>query len=206
MHPTIRQFTIWHHYKRVAWRAALLAIAVFQSVGAMAQSQSGAAENGFAWRAQKVTIDFASSDGERQFGALVQEAHERVIIYLDWTLLNTARTDWGRTIGSDDAEPVTDEAICEHIAQKADGPGGIVLSGKPDRDNNHLLFEMTLDLASGAPFARARCEYAQGGTALRLRGFFYVTNIGTATAENLEFKPVSVPAHRVPEEFLEHLG
>src|SRR5690606_30132201 len=127
------------------------------------------------------------------------------IIYLDWTLLNTARTDWGRTIGNDDVEPVADEAICEHIAQKADAPGGIVLSGKPDRDNNHLLFEMTLDLASGAPFARARCEYAQGRIALRLRGFFYVTNIATATAENLEFKPVSIPAHRVPGAFLEHL-
>src|SRR5690606_33701339 len=172
----------------------------------MAQSQSEAAENGFVWRAQRATIDFASLDGERQFGALVREAHERTIIYLDWTLLHTAQTDWGRTVGSDDAERVTAEAICEQIAQKAGRPGGVVLSGKPDRDSNHLLFEMTLDLDSGAPFARARCEYAQGRTALRLRGFFYVTIIGTATAENLEFKPVSVPAHQGPEEFLEHLG
>ncbi|RXZ66341.1 hypothetical protein [Pelagerythrobacter rhizovicinus] len=171
----------------------------------MAQSESVTAANGFVWSAQKATIDFATPDGKRQFGALLQDAHEKTILYLDWTLLNAAQTRWGQTVGSDGEETATDDTTCGHIERRASGPDGVVISGRPDPENNHLLFKMALDLARGAPFARVRCEYANGRIALRLRGFFYVTNIGTATANNLEFSPVSIPADRVPAAFLQYL-
>lgn len=189
---------------RVAAVAMSLAAALQTSFTARAEQLPEA--NGFAWNAQTAVIDFASPNGGRQFGALVEEAHQRTILYLDWTMKGAAGSGLFDRVDEDgDERPVSDEAICGHVERGAGRPGGFVVSGKPDPDNNHLLFEMTLDVTRGAPFARARCEYADAGQALRVRGFFYVTNIGTATADRYEFQPLSVPAHIVPEMFLEHL-
>lgn len=133
------------------------------------------------WYAQTAVIDFASPDSGQQFGYLVEQAHEKSVLYLDWTMKAASRSGLFAQIAEDGDPSPTDEVICEHVERNASRPGGLVFSGKPDPDNNHLLFEMTLDLSRGAPFARARCEYVDGTHALRMRGFFYVTNIRTAT-------------------------
>lgn len=192
--------------QKIQLACLLAAIAVLAlSIPVMAQAESATAADGFAWSAQKATIDFSSPDSGRQFSALVQEAHEKTILYLDWTLLNAAQTRWGRAIARKGEESAADDAVCKIIEREAISSDGIVISGKPDPDNNHLLFEMAVNLTAGAPFARARCEYAQSRIGLRLRGFFYVTDIETATANRLEFTPISVPAHTVPPAFRKHL-
>ena len=182
----------------------LLAV-VASAAPATVASESVKASSGFVWSAQKAIVDVASPEGKRQLGALLQEAHEKTILYLDWTLLNAAQTRWGRAVGRDDEKTVTDDTVCGNIERQASQPGGIVISGKPDPENNQLLFEMTLDLTRGEPCARARCEYAKSQVALRLRGFFYVTDMGTATANDLELSPISVPAHALPAAFLSYL-
>ncbi len=150
-------------------------------------------------------IVFGSPKYERQFGDLGEQAYEKTILYLDWTMMGTAGSGLFDWIGADSGDPGSDEAVCDRAESDAGRPGGFVISGRPDPDNNHLLLEMTLDTARGAPFARVRCEYANAKQVLRVRGFFYVTNIGTATAHNVEFQPISIPAHVVPESFLKHL-
>lgn len=123
------------------------------------------------WSAQAAIIDFSAPESAERFAGLVEEAHEKTILYLDWTFRNAAQSGLYVNVTTDDNAPVSNQAICEHVKRSALRPGGFVISGKPDPDNNHLLFEMTVDLATGAPFARARCEYAQSRVALRLRGF-----------------------------------
>ncbi|MET3791051.1 hypothetical protein [Aquamicrobium terrae] len=184
--------------------AMSMAAALPLSIAAKAESVPETVD--FAWSAQTAVIDFASPNGGRQFGEMVEAAHEKTILYLDWTMKGAAGSGLFDQVGEDgDDRPVADEAICGHVERGANRPAGFVVSGKPDPENNHLLFEMTLDVGRGAPFARARCEYADAGQALRVRGFFYVTNIGTATADRYEFHPISVPAHVVPERFLKNL-
>ncbi|MDF2097530.1 hypothetical protein [Aquibaculum arenosum] len=193
--------------RRNAQRAVLIAmlmvVASSMAVTTKAEPMPGAAA--LAWTAQKAVIDFAAANGGRHLRTLVEDAHDKTILYLDWTMRDAARSGLFEKIRADGNGPVTDKTICEHIERRASRPGGVLISGKPDPDNNHLLFDMTLDLARGAPFARARCEYAENTYVLRLRGFFYVTNVGMATAKNLEFQPVAIPAHLVPATFLEHL-
>lgn len=188
---------------RVAAVAMSLAAAVQTSFTARAEQLPVA--NGFAWNAQTAVIDFASPGSGRQFGDLVEQAHEKTILYLDWTMMGTAGSGLFDWIGADGGNPVSDEAVCERAERDARRPGGFVISGRPDPDHKHLLLEMTLDTTRGAPFTRVRCEYANARQVLRVRGFYYVTNIGTATAHNVEFQPISIPAHVVPESFLKHL-
>ena len=188
---------------RVIAAAMSMAAALLTSFTARAEQPAEA--NGFAWHAQTAVIDFASPDSGRQFGDLVEEAYEKTILYLDWTMQNAARSGLFGQIGADDGDPLTDSAICVHVERLASQPDGFTISGKPNPDNNHLLFEMSLDIERGTPFARARCEYVEGANALRLRGFFYVTTLGTATATKLEFQPVSVSAQSIPASLYELL-
>ncbi len=183
--------------------AMSMAAALPLSIAAKAESVPETVD--FAWSAQTAVIDFASPNGGRQFGEMVERAHEKTILYLDWTMMGTAGSGLFDWIGADNGNPVSDEVVCKRAERDASREGGFVISGKPDPDNNHLLLEMTLDTTRGAPFTRVRCEYANARQVLRVRGFFYVTNIGTATAHNVEFQPISIPAHVVPESFLKHL-
>ncbi len=160
----------------------------------------------FAWHAQKAVIDFSLEDSGRTLVELIEDASAKTILYIDWTMRNAGKSElFGRASEEGSTDAGVDQETCPDIERYATRPGGVVLSGRPDANNNHLLLRMTVDTGRGAPFARARCEYADSLTALRLRGFFYVTNIGTATARQLEFQPVAIPAHRVPASFLEHL-
>lgn len=155
--------------------------------------------------AQKALIDFSSREAERQLADLAEDAHEKTIVYLDWTIKNIEESAFFGRLGTDDATTVSDDMLCGEFERRASRPGGVLISGQPDRDNHHLLLSMTLDTARGAPFARVRCEYAPSAIALRLRGFFYVTDIRTATAQHLEFQPVRIPAYAVPVGLLEFL-
>ncbi|MBO9357628.1 DUF1311 domain-containing protein [Bordetella petrii] len=161
--------------------------------------------NASALSAQKAVIDFSSRDAGRHLANLIEEAHEKTIVYLDWTIKHIARSGLFEQSDADHADTLTSEVLCGRIERRAARPGGVLVFGQPDRDNHHLLLSMTLDTARGAPFARIRCEYAQGAIVLRLRGFFYVTDIGTATALQLELQPIAIPAHRIPASFLENL-
>ncbi|RDE07934.1 hypothetical protein [Pelagibacterium lacus] len=176
-------------------------------VGAAASASLAAAQEAgtVRWSAQVAMIDFSQRDSAERFAGLIREAQERTILYLDWTFKNAARSEIFASIVTQGGTFATDEQICGHVERSAARSGGLTIRGKPDPANHYLLLEMMLDIESGAPFARARCEYVPSVSALRLRGFFYVTSIGTATADKLEFMPVSVPAHQVPETFLKHL-
>lgn len=182
---------------RTVGRAAAIATSVAAALllPFMAKAETVSEPDGFAWRAQTAVIDFAEPGSGKQFADLVEDAHEKSILYLDWTMKGAAGSGLFDWIGADSGDPGSDEAVCDRAESDAGRPGGFVISGRPDPDNNHLLLEMTLDTAHGAPFARVRCEYANAKQVLRVRGFFYVTNIGTATAHNVEFQPISIPAH-----------
>jgi len=161
------------------------------------------ATDAFPWSAQKATIDFSSPDAGRQLAGLAEEAYDKTIVYLDWTMKNAGQSLFGGIDTGD--EGASTDALCAVLERRAARPGGVSVSGQPDSGNHHLRFTMTLDTARGAPFARVRCEYAQSTPVLRVRGFFYVTDIGTATTYMLEFQPLAIPAHLVPATFLKHL-
>lgn len=150
------------------------------------------------WGAQQEVLDLATPKGQKRLAALAEQAHDHTLAYIDWTLKNAAASPlFAKHNAGSDGQPA-DEEICVRVEQSAARPGGYSVAGKPDPGNNHLLVDIKLDTAAGAPFARARCEYSEGAHALRIRGFYYVTNIGVPTAHTLEFTPLRVAPHTIP--------
>ncbi len=157
------------------------------------------------WAASVATIDFDRADGGKQFEEVVEAAHSRTLVYLDWTFRNAVKSGLFDDFTTEADPLAADQAICQKVEEAVQEAGGYVLSGKPNADNNHLLFSLKMDLVEGAPFARARCEYSGNAHSLRVRGFYYVTNTGTATAHNREFTPVAMPVNAVPPDLLQSL-
>src|SRR5690606_25126062 len=102
------------------------------------------------------------------------------LIYLDWQFAGFTANEVFEQLGPDTGED-RDAAACEQLDKRP--AGTTTVSGKPNRDNNHLLATVVLSKNEADPFASAVCENfgAGAGQGLRIRGFFYVTDIRIAT-------------------------
>src|SRR5690554_2654723 len=89
--------------RRNAQRAVLIAmlmvVASSMAVTTKAEPMPGAAA--LAWTAQKAVIDFAAANGGRHLRTLVEDAHDKTILYLDWTMRDAARSGLFEKIRAD---------------------------------------------------------------------------------------------------------
>lgn len=171
------------------------------SISARAPAQ---AEGTFPFKADRLAVDFANPQSVAAFERHIATAGARPLVYIDWKWFSPSRAGMfgaGAGEGEGAAAADTDEVICEKLTRRA-GTGGMVeFGGRPNAANDKLLATFRLWFASDDPFTILRCEEFGGHRPVRLRGFFYVTDVGTAGGASLR---VSLGAHgcdRIPAAF-----
>jgi hypothetical protein len=159
----------------------------------------------FSFNRSIAAIDFSETDAEEKFQSIVEEAVKNSFVYLDWHLSNFPRNEVfqiGRNALRDRRRSVDPCGLFEDSRSR-----DILLSGRPNRDFNHLLLEMRLKPRSDDPFLIVGCEYFASNPqseALRIRGFFFVSDRRIATAEFYNMTPVKVEPSRIPKNFFRH--
>lgn len=159
------------------------------------------AQDNFPFVKSLATLDLATPDGLTQFETTVGNLRQTPMVYLDWHLAGFGANEVFAELAPDLDGEDADAAACERLA--APEPVG-TLSGKANPDNNHLLLTIQLPQGDAVPFASSQCEFFSPTVtphAVRLRGFYHVTDIRTATADHFGLRPLDVEPSAVPRDF-----
>lgn len=189
-------------------------------VALLAASGAASGEPTFPFAKSVEIIDYRDDGEPARFATVVEKAAANSFVYIDWSFKGAGAAEiFGGSppepaasapAGSDAQAPEaaqaeetakSDERVCEEAQIEVWRSGAYTLDGKPDSDNNHLLFNLDLKIGRNDPFAHVGCEYVAASHGLRVRGFFHVYELGTATANNFQFVSVVVPAYVVPRDF-----
>ncbi|MDT1062092.1 hypothetical protein RM190_09505 [Paracoccus sp. CPCC 101403] len=176
---------------------------IVTSVAAILGLAGAAAGNGdFPFARSVERLDLSTADAGARFQQIVEGVAKTPLVYLDWQFAGFLGNEVFGSLAGDSAGDDAEGVACDALAQDgAPGP----LTGRPNAENNHLLLGMDLPIPGDDPFDTAACEFFNGapsGQGLRIRGFFYVADIKTATADQYWLRPVSVDATSIPQDFL----
>lgn len=159
------------------------------------------AQDGFPFVKSLATIDLTEPEGLEQFENAVSILPQTPMVYLDWHLAGFGSNEVFAALAPELDGEEADAAACARL--DAPEPVGS-LTGKPNPDNSHLLLTIQMPANGTLPFASAQCEFFSPSVtpnALRLRGFFYVTDIRTATADHYGLRPLNIDPLAIPRDF-----
>lgn len=159
-------------------------------------STSAAGETSFPFKHQHFTLDFSQEDAGEIFEEKVFSHSDGDLVYIDWILRNPSKSTMFR-YGDD--EESDDDDICTEVEETV--KGRLPISGRPNPANNHSLLEIDVSDAATNPFTTAECQYFDSASAIRIRGFFHVTEVGIPVAQFFRFRSVTVAADSIPADF-----
>jgi hypothetical protein len=88
------------------------------------------------------SFDFEKKGAEEEFQKLIEKVSATPFVYLDWQFANFGANELLGALVPEGTSDNRESAICEKLDKRADGV--ISVSGKPNKNNNHLLTTISL--------------------------------------------------------------